>query len=258
MLTNLCSQLSWPYIPISVFCYPWTLFALIQMNMYLAHRQHAEVRYVPTHYAYVHPGMYANPQRVYGHPQHQFSAHPVHPHPVMHPGHWYVPREEAGYREAAWERQASRRAAERRDRSASAKGHTRRSPRCRDRSVSVKGRDNTRHPPRNPVDFVKSKKSVSGAERVSTPVVGPGSRKRRLTEKETIGDIVEERWTTPTDSGKRQRLPPVDWRRGERYIRAPDGTVIGKTGFRNLVVDDTLGLASHVKPRLPLPRTSNF
>ena len=65
---------------------------------------------------------------------------------------------------------------------------------------------------------------------------------KRCSERELLEDTIEEHWN-PASGGKRQRLPPLDWRKGERYIRAPDGTVIGKTGFRNLVVDDTWGFS---------------
>ena len=41
----------------------------------------------------------------------------------------------------------------------------------------------------------------------------------------------EEFWRPPRKGAKRQRLPTLDWRKGERYIFAPDGTVIGKEGF---------------------------
>ena len=48
-------------------------------------------------------------------------------------------------------------------------------------------------------------------------------------------------WWNPNSvlTGKRQRLPVLDWRKGEKYIAAPDGTVIGKEGFDKLVFDDT-------------------
>jgi hypothetical protein len=41
-------------------------------------------------------------------------------------------------------------------------------------------------------------------------------------------------------TGKRQRLPPLDWRKGEKYNRAPDGTIIGKEGFTKLIFDDSI------------------
>ena len=71
---------------------------------------------------------------------------------------------------------------------------------------------------------------------------------KRTTEKEKVGEIREQRWDDAIiQTGKRQRLPPLDWRKGERYIRNPDGTVVGKTGYTKLVCDDTLGLTKSKK-----------
>lgn len=65
---------------------------------------------------------------------------------------------------------------------------------------------------------------------------------KRPTQKDQIGEKVQTWWNPASIvTGKRQRLPVLDWRKGERYNRAPDGTVIGKEGFAKLVFDDNLG-----------------
>ena len=65
---------------------------------------------------------------------------------------------------------------------------------------------------------------------------------KRPTQKDLIGDKVQTWWNPASIlTGKRQRLPVLDWRKGERYNRAPDGTVIGKEGFAKLVFDDNVG-----------------
>jgi hypothetical protein len=61
---------------------------------------------------------------------------------------------------------------------------------------------------------------------------------KRPKQRDQIGEKVQT-WWNPIVTGKRQRLPVLDWRKGEKYNRAPDGTVIGKEGFENLVFDDT-------------------
>ena len=64
-----------------------------------------------------------------------------------------------------------------------------------------------------------------------------------MTEKEKVGEKEEQFWNpSSVVTGKRQRLPPLDWRKGEKYVHAPDGTIIGKTGYSNIVCDDTLGI----------------
>ena len=83
-----------------------------------------------------------------------------------------------------------------------------------------------------------------------TRAIVPVSRdhRPRTTEKDQIGERVEEFWDPMSiRTGKRQRLPRLDWRKGERYITAQDGTVIGKVGYTRLVCDDTLGY----RPRKP-------
>lgn len=69
-----------------------------------------------------------------------------------------------------------------------------------------------------------------------------GGGSKRSTQKDMVGERVQ-RWWNPASivTGKRQRLPVLDWRKGERYNRAPDGTIIGVEGFDKLVFDDTFG-----------------
>jgi hypothetical protein len=62
---------------------------------------------------------------------------------------------------------------------------------------------------------------------------------KRVSQKDQLGEKIQTFWNPESIvTGKRQRLPPLDWRKGEVYLRAPDGTVIGKEGFANLVFDD--------------------
>jgi len=70
----------------------------------------------------------------------------------------------------------------------------------------------------------------------------PREHRPRLTQRDQIGERTQEYWNPSTiQTGKRQRLPRLDWRKGERYLRAPDGTIIGKQGYSNLVCDDGFG-----------------
>jgi hypothetical protein len=90
---------------------------------------------------------------------------------------------------------------------------------------------------RDPLPNERREKGESVVRRSKTITeVDTPQRRIRCTEKIRLQDIVEERWEPPT--GKRQRLPPLNWRKGEKYIRTSDGTIVGKTGFRNLVIED--------------------
>ena len=42
-------------------------------------------------------------------------------------------------------------------------------------------------------------------------------------------------------------MPVLDWRKGERYHRAPDGTIIGKEGFDFLVFNDEIWKKNQTK-----------
>ena len=72
---------------------------------------------------------------------------------------------------------------------------------------------------------------------------------KRLTQKDQLGEKLQTFWNPESlATGKRQRLPPLDWRRGEVYLRSSDGTVIGKEGFENLVFDDVKIYEKKSKP----------
>jgi hypothetical protein len=72
------------------------------------------------------------------------------------------------------------------------------------------------------------------------PVEQRGTKTRRVRRpRDQLGEKIQT-WWNPSVVGKRQRLPVLDWRKGEKYNRAPDGTVIGKEGFDKLVFDDTI------------------
>ena len=108
----------------------------------------------------------------------------------------------------------------------------------------------------NPMDSRKRRAQLSTTVVQHTALVPAHPRRaaliRRTTEKEKVGEIREQRWDDAViQTGKRQRLPPLDWRKGERYIRTPDGTVVGKTGYTKLVCDDTLGLTKSKKGQHP-------
>ena len=70
---------------------------------------------------------------------------------------------------------------------------------------------------------------------------------KRVSQKDQLGEKIQTFWNPESVvTGKRQRLPPLDWRKGEVYLRAPDGTVIGKEGFANLVFDDMSGVKKNI------------
>lgn len=80
-------------------------------------------------------------------------------------------------------------------------------------------------------------------------------RAQRKKQQDLIGEKVQT-WWDPVVTGKRQRLPVLDWRKGERYNRAPDGTIIGKEGFEKLVFDDTIGSSKSKKREKPSHTTT--
>lgn len=80
-------------------------------------------------------------------------------------------------------------------------------------------------------------------------------RAQRKKQQDLIGEKVQT-WWDPAVTGKRQRLPVLDWRKGERYNRAPDGTIIGKEGFEKLVFDDTIGSSKSMKRDKPSHTTT--
>jgi hypothetical protein len=83
--------------------------------------------------------------------------------------------------------------------------------------------------------------STSGVQTAMVPY-HPREPRNRTTEKDQIGERIVEYWDPATvQPGKRQRLPRLDWRKGEKYLTAPDGTIVGKIGYSRLVCDDTLG-----------------
>lgn len=83
----------------------------------------------------------------------------------------------------------------------------------------------------------------------------PRRKGTRISQKDQLGDKVQTLWNPESlATGKRQRLPPLDWRKGEVYLRAPDGTVVGKEGFKNLVFDDSRGAS--VKKQRKVVRNS--
>ena len=93
--------------------------------------------------------------------------------------------------------------------------------------------------PRHRPNLVTSVTTHTALVPVSRTVSRTASAKRE-TQKDLLGEKIQT-WWNPSSvvTGKRQRLPVLDWRKGERYNRAPDGTIIGKEGFENLVFDDT-------------------
>ena len=89
----------------------------------------------------------------------------------------------------------------------------------------------------------KKEKHIIKKDKKDTTVAIPAPRRRRApqicNDKQTV-------WWNATSTGKRQRLPPADWRKGERYISAPDGTKVGLTGWKEVVCEE-LGWKSGTK-----------
>ena len=84
----------------------------------------------------------------------------------------------------------------------------------------------------------KPRRSQSEIAPAIVPYI-PKEHRPRPTQRDQIGERTQEFWNPSTiQTGKRQRLPRLDWRKGERYLRAPDGTIIGKQGYSKLVCDD--------------------
>ena len=112
-----------------------------------------------------------------------------------------------------------------------------------------KREENSRKPPKEDRQkFPKEKRHKRPVERArsvshavhSTAIVPAHVPARRVAAPKLANDK-QTIWWNATVSGKRQRLPPADWRKGERYISAPDGTKVGLTGWKEVVCDDTLG-----------------